>query len=173
MGDVKFYKNVKNNNDEYYTPLYAVEILDKYLKEKSTIWCPFDTIDSEFVKHFKEQGHNVINTHIDNGENFFDIEPPECDYIISNPPFSRKVDVLERLFDIGKPFAMLVGDGGLFGSKKKWNMFKNNKFEMLIPNKRVAYFEKNSGLKTNPPYLSIYVCSNILKNQIVFDEFKI
>lgn len=147
MGDVKFYKNVKNNNDEYYTPLYAVEILDKYLKEKSTIWCPFDTIDSEFVRHFKERGHNVINTHIDNGENFFDIEPPECDYIISNPPYSKKADVLERLFEIGKPFAMLVGDIGLFGSKKKWNMFKNNKFEMLIPNKRVAYFEKNSGLK--------------------------
>lgn len=173
MGDVKFYKNVKNNNDEYYTPLYAVEILDKYLKEKSTIWCPFDTIDSEFVKHFKEQGHNVINTHIDNGEDFFDIKPPECDYIISNPPYSKKADVLERLFEIGKPFAMLVGDIGLFGSKKKWNMFKNNKFEMLIPNKRVAYFEKNSGLKNSPPYLSIYVCSNILKSQIVFDEFKI
>lgn len=31
MGDVKFYKNVKkkNNNNEYYIPLYAVEILDK------------------------------------------------------------------------------------------------------------------------------------------------
>ena len=27
MKDVKFYKNVKNNNDEYYTPLYAVTIL--------------------------------------------------------------------------------------------------------------------------------------------------
>ena len=155
MKDVKFYKNVKNNNDEYYTPLYAVTILDKYIKPNSTIWCPFDTDDSEFVEHFKEIGHKVINTHIFNGEDFFSIDVPECDYIISNPPFSRKVDVLDRLFDIGKPFAM----------------FKNNKFELLIPNKRVAYIEKDSGLKNSPPYLSIYVCSKLLDKQIVFDEF--
>ena len=70
MKDVKFYKNVKNNNDEYYTPLYAVTILDKYIQPNSTIWCPFDTDDSEFVKHFKEIGHKVINTHIFNGEDF-------------------------------------------------------------------------------------------------------
>ena len=171
MKDVKFYKNVKNNNDEYYTPLYAVTILDKYIKPNSTIWCPFDTDDSEFVKHFKEIGHKVINTHIFNGEDFFSIDVPECDYIISNPPFSRKVDVLDRLFNIGKPFAMLLGDGGLFGSKRKFEMFKNNKFELLIPNKRVAYIEKDSGLKNSPPYLSIYVCSKLLDKQIVFDEF--
>ena len=50
-------------------------------------------------------------------------------------------------------------------------MFKNNEFELLIPNKRVAYIEKDSGLKNSPPYLSIYVCSKVLDKQIVFDEF--
>lgn len=43
---------------------------------------------------------------------------PECDYIISNPPYSVKGEVLERLFNIGIPFAMLVGVVGLFESQK-------------------------------------------------------
>lgn len=33
---------------------------------------------------------------------------PDCDYIISNPPYSLKGEVLKQLYEIGKPFAMLV-----------------------------------------------------------------
>ena len=39
-----------SKNDEFYTPLYAVKPIFKYLKPKSVIWCPFDTEDSYFVK---------------------------------------------------------------------------------------------------------------------------
>ena len=45
-----------NKNDEYYTPAYAVYPIAKYLKEGSTIWCPFDTIESEFVQVFTDLG---------------------------------------------------------------------------------------------------------------------
>ena len=69
------------------------------------------------------------------------IEPPECDYIISNPPYSLKGDVLQRLFDIGKPFAMLVGVVGLFESQKRFEMFRDNDFEIMYMNRRVAYFK--------------------------------
>lgn len=31
------------------------------------------------------------------------METPNCDYIISNPPYSLKGDVIDRLFEIGKP----------------------------------------------------------------------
>src|SRR5690606_1610001 len=98
-----------SGNDEFYTPKYAITPILKYLRPKSTIWCPFDDERSIFVKTLIENGHNVIYTHIANGEDFFEIDVPECDYIISNPPYSRKGDVLQRLFEIGKPFAMLVG----------------------------------------------------------------
>ena len=33
---------VSRDNDEYYTEAYAVRPLLKYLKQNSTIWCPFD-----------------------------------------------------------------------------------------------------------------------------------
>lgn len=162
----------KSKNDEYYTPLYAIKPIAKYIKPKSIIWCPFDKEESLYVKYFKKLGHSVINTHIENGEDFFKMKIPKCDYIISNPPFSKKIQVLEKLFEIGIPFAMLVGDLGLFASKKKYEMFKNNKFELMYLDKRVSYFNNEIGDKMNPPFLSIYVCSNMLPNQIIFEEIE-
>ena len=137
-----------------------------------TIWCPFDTRESLFVKQFESLGYNVISTHISNGEDFFEIDVPECDYIISNPPYSRKGDVLQRLFEIGKPFAMLVGVVGLFESQKRFDMFKKNDFEIMYMNKRIAYFKDYSEQKPslNPPFSSVYVCKNILPKAIVFEE---
>jgi sugar-phospahte nucleotidyltransferase len=60
-----------SGNDEFYTPPYAIYPILEYLRPQSTIWCPFDTEDSFFVKIFKRKGFNVVATHIDNGENFF------------------------------------------------------------------------------------------------------
>lgn len=44
------YLGLSKRNDEYYTPAYAVKALLPYIKEKSTIWCPFDKQWSEFVR---------------------------------------------------------------------------------------------------------------------------
>lgn len=103
------------------------------------------------------------------------MDPPDnCEYIISNPPYSVKGDVLQRLFEIGKPFAMLVGVVGLFESQKRFEMFKNNDFEIMYMNKRVAYFKSYEEQKPslNPPFSSVYVCSGILPKQIVFEEIQ-
>lgn len=163
-----------SKNDEYYTPPYAITPLLKYILPQVTIWCPFDTEQSYYVKIFKDNSFNVINTHITKGEDFFKINPPECDYIISNPPYSKKTEVLQRLFDIHLPFAMLVGVVGLFESQKRFNIFKNNEFEIMYFNKRVAYFKDYDEQKPslNPPFSSVYVCHKILPKQIVFEEIE-
>lgn len=57
-------------SDEVYTPEYAIKPLLQYLKPRSTIWCPFDSHHSNYVKVFKKHGFKVINTHLDNGEDF-------------------------------------------------------------------------------------------------------
>ena len=144
----------------------------KYLKKNSTIWCPFDTKDSLYVKILEENGHTVIHTHIDDGVDFFDCTPPHCDYIISNLPFSLKFEVFQRLFEIDIPFMMLVGVVGLFESQKRFNLFKNNDFEIMYFNKRISFFKDYSDPKPslNPPFSSVYVCHNILPKQIVFEE---
>jgi hypothetical protein len=169
---MKLDKVANSGNDEFYTPYYAIKPILKYLKKGMTVWCPFDTQESLYVKVLKDSGFNVIHTHIKNGEDFFNIEVPECDYIISNPPYSMKGEVLERLFNIGKPFAMLLGVVGLFESDKRFNLFKNNKFEIMYLNRRVSYFRNYADQKPslNPPFSSAYICSNILPNQIIFEE---
>lgn len=87
-----------NKNDEYFTPAYAVYPIIKRLKPNSTIWCPFDKDNSEFVSVLKKEGFKVINTHIEYGQDFFEVEVPRCDYIISNPPYSLKSEVFKRLY---------------------------------------------------------------------------
>lgn len=161
-----------SQNDEFYTPAYAIEPILKYVKSNSTIWCPFDTEDSLFVKILSEKGHNVYYSHIETGRDFFTSEVPDVDYIISNPPYSLKAEVFKRLFEIEKPFAMLVGVVGLFESQKRFNMFKDNEFEIMYMNKRIAYFKDYNEQKPslNPPFSSIYLCSKMLPQQIVFEE---
>ena len=81
------------NNDECYTPAYGVKPIIKHIKKKykeynPTIWCPFDTEDSEFVKILSQEGFNVIASHISKGQDFYCYEPQEpWDCMISNPPF--------------------------------------------------------------------------------------
>ena len=169
---MKMDKVASSGNDCYFTPSYAITPILKYLKKNSTIWCPFDTKDSLYVKILEENGHTVIHTHIDDGVDFFDCTPPHCDYIISNLPFSLKFEVFQRLFEIDIPFMMLVGVVGLFESQKRFNLFKNNDFEIMYFNKRISFFKDYSDPKPslNPPFSSVYVCHNILPKQIVFEE---
>lgn len=161
-----------SGNDEFYTPKYAIEPILKYITKDKVIWCPFDTEDSLFVKMLKERGNSVVHSHISNGDDFFVFEPEEYDIIVSNPPYSLKNEVFERLFSLKKPFAMLVGVVGLFESKKRFNLFKDNTFEVMYFDKRISYFKSYDDQKPslNPPFSSVYLCSNLLPEKIVFEE---
>lgn len=164
-----------NPNDEFYTPQYAIEPLLKYLKPNSHILCPFDTSDSNFVKMLTKEGHRVTYSHIFDGYDFFSAEKPaNIDYIISNPPYSKKNEVLSKLFEWNIPFAMLIGVVGIFESKLRFNLFKNNKFEIMYFDKRVSYFKDYNDPKPrlNPPFSSVYICQNVLPQQIMFEEIK-
>ena len=83
-----------NCSDEKYTFGYGVASIIEYLPEGKIIWCPFDTCHSEFVLHLQEAGFQVKYSHISTGQDFFAYEPDCWDIIVSNPPFSRKMDVL-------------------------------------------------------------------------------
>lgn len=174
-------KVANSGNDEFYTPLYAITPIIKYLKEKNftTIWCPFDTDGSLFVKTLLSEGFNVINTHIEqeNGDffNLINSDFPtvnKVDAIVSNPPYSLKADILDSLFNSKIPFAMLLGVVGIFESQRRFDLFKNNPFEIMYMNKRVSYFMDYNEQKPskNPPFSSVYITSKILPKQIVFEE---
>lgn len=86
----------KGGNDECMTPSYAIYPILKYIPKNLVIWCPFDKKDSEFVKILSKT-NEVIYSHIENGEDFYNYEPEKSwDIIISNPPFcyDEKTEVL-------------------------------------------------------------------------------
>lgn len=156
--------------DEWYTPEYAIYPILKYIPVGSKIWCPFDTDKSNFVKILKKEGYDVIYTHIDTGDDFFETNI-NCDYIISNPPYSMRNDILTKLFSLNKPFAMLMNSNGLFDSMVRWKLFKENEFGLVYINKRVNYM-KEYGIqeKSAPPFQSIYITHGMVDKQIVFEE---
>ena len=161
----------KGKSDEWFTPIEAILPILKYIKLNSIIWCPFDLTGSNFVKIFEDKGYKVICSHIDEGGDFFKYEPKDYDIIISNPPYSLRNNILERLFNLKKPFAMLMNTNGLFDSKIRWNLFKHNNFSLIYLSGRVNYM-KESGMveKSSPPFQSAYICSGLSEKQIIFEE---
>jgi len=108
--------------------------------------------------------------HIETGQDFFDIDNlQDYDAIVSNPPFSKRQKILERLFDSGVPFAMIMNFNGLFDCKSRWELFKDNRFELLVPLGRIHFFNENCE-GNSPNFQSIYVCKGMSKNQIEFVE---
>lgn len=159
-------KNSFNEKDEYYTPEILVEPILKYIKLNSTIWCPFDTENSEFVILLNEKGHKVIYSHICYGQDFFEYEPQEeYDYIISNPPFTRKLEVLERLYKLNKPFAMVLGLP-ILNYQEVGNFFLDKELQLLIVDKKVS-FDGNTASFNNS-----YFCHKILPKQIIFEHLE-
>lgn len=159
MSSPKIMDTVSIHGDEYYTlPLHVNDICD-CLKPLNggVIWLPFDRDDSEFTKVMRDRGFNVVNTSTD----FFCTDPPEgCCAIISNPPFSRKRDVLKRVRELDIPFALLlpalwVNDGVPFD-------YGN---QMIWWRKRV-YFMTPYGVKNNARTTCFVLSNGLLKQDL-------
>ena len=74
---MKMDKVANSGNDEFYTPEYAITPLLPYLNKNSRVWCPFDTGHSLYKQILEAEGHEVVCTHLANGEDFFKIDPPQ------------------------------------------------------------------------------------------------
>ena len=151
-----------NKKDEYYTPAIMVYPIIEYLKPGSTIWCPFDTEISEFVTVFTAAGFDVFHSHIWEGKDFFNYEPSESyDYIISNPPFTKKLDVLRRLYKLNKPFAMILGLP-ILNYQEIGEFFLDKNLELLIFDKKVSFDGNTASFNCS------YFCNGILPRGITF-----
>jgi len=151
-------------NDECYTPDYAVVPILKYIPKGSTVWCPFDTEDSQFVKQISNT-NDVIYSHISRGQDFYNYEPPRTwDIMISNPPFTNKRKIFERALSFNKPFALIMSNTWLNDSAPK-QLFKDRDLQLLMFEQRIQY---NSINKIT--FSSSYYCYNFLPKQIIMER---
>lgn len=159
----------KVSNDENYTPRYAVIPLVKYLDKGKIIWCPFDDENSEYVKVLKENGFNVIYSHINQGKDFFTYEPDKWDIIVSNPPFKNKRAFFERALSFNKPFALLMTNTWLNDSAPK-QLFKEKDLQLLMFEQRIHFIKPDGTVEKKTTFSSSYYCFNLLPKQIIMER---
>jgi hypothetical protein len=153
--------------DEAYTPAYGVKPILKYIPKNAVVWCPFDTIDSEFVKQISKQ-NEVVFTHIQYGQDFFTYEPERWDVIVSNPPFTKKRKFFERALSFNKPFALIMTNTWLNDSAPK-QLFKDKDLQLLMFDKRMKFITDGRP-NDKITFSSSYYCWNFLPKQIIMEE---
>jgi hypothetical protein len=133
-------------------------------------------VHSEYVEVLRWEGFRAVHTHISDESpraDFFRYTAEELryfDYVISNPPYSRKTEVLEKLFESKCRFAMLLGGVGLFESGR-FHLFNRFSFELMYFDKRIKFMPgEGQPASGSPPFSSIYVCHGVLPEQIIFSR---
>lgn len=169
-------KDSNGKRDLCNTRLDEAEKLVKYILDiipkESKIWCPFDTDKSNIVIALKNSGYkNVINTHIDNGGDFFETEI-ECNYIISNPPFQNRTPIFERLYSFNKPFIMLQPIQAFNNNSYiKWLIKYNKDIGFLCPDNRMWFIVNGIEKDKTTAFYSFWHCYKI-KGIIGFKALK-
>ena len=123
-------------HDDYMTPKYAWKNIKDYIPKDKVIWEAFYG-DGKSGEYLTELGFNVIHKEID----FFDNDLG--DIIVSNPPFSKSKEVLNRLKELDKPFIIILPCSKICTQYIREN-FKNSEtpLQIIIPRKRI-HFEKH------------------------------
>tara|TARA_R110001599_G_scaffold352904_1_gene589267 strand:- start:220 stop:705 length:486 start_codon:yes stop_codon:yes gene_type:complete len=146
--------------DDFNTPAEAWELIMKHIDlAGKKVWLPFfNDGDIKFE-------HSEI---IHQDKDFFTYEPDEYDYIIDNPPFSIKQQVLERCVSLKKPFALLLPIETL--ERKYFKLLvKDQDFTMIIPNKRYNFVGGSN--KKNVMFKSCFYCFGFgFDKQLIFED---
>ena len=159
------------SNDECYTPDYGVKPILKYIPKDSIVWCPFDTVESEFVKQIEKQ-NEVTYSHIGTGRDFFKYEPYEWDVIVSNPPFTNKRKYFERALSFNKPFALIMSNTWLNDSAPA-KLFKDRDLQLLMFDKRMKFISPDGRDNNKITFSSSYYCWNMLPKQIIMETLDV
>lgn len=123
--------------DDFQTPQYAVYPLLKYIPKNWLIWECAEGIGN-ITAVFKNNSYKVIGSDITTGQDFFEYEPQNYDCIITNPPYSEKDKWLQRCYELGKPFALLLPITALEGQKRH-SMYRKYGLQVIILDKRVNF----------------------------------
>lgn len=116
----------RKEKDFYPTPPEVTVALLKELNisKLSTIWEPACG-QGHMVKTMESMGYHVIGTDIQNGIDFLKAPLVDCDWIITNPPFSLADKFIRRCWEYKKPFALLLKAQYWNAAKEGCPCFKN------------------------------------------------
>ncbi len=154
------------NDDHYETPDKAWRLLTQYIPKNFSIWEPFygSGNSSEVLTKFGFKHYHVK-------EDFFGINSTENDIIISNPPYSIKKKVLEKIVTFDKPWALLLPIATIC-NQYFLNLMKNTYYQIIIPTKRINYLKKGEKIH-GAGFDTIWICVGLQlflpKRQIIYE----
>ena len=132
--------NSNSESDECYTPNVALDPLLKYINKKHTIYEATSGISLKIVNYLKHKGYKVIASE---GRDYLKDTLPEYDIMITNPPYSIKDKFIEKSYEIGKPFALLLPVASIQGIKRN-KLFNKYGIDLIVLNKRIDFTGKGS-----------------------------
>lgn len=154
-------KSLARPFDRCQTPGYAVGPLLENLDPEWAVWeCAAG--EGMLADALRERCARVIESDVVTGQNFFEYEPPAWDVIVTNPPFSLKFDWLERCYDLGKPFALLLPVETL-GAAKAQRLFGELGLEVILLDKRVNFKMPNKGFEGGGAWFPVAWFTNGLR----------
>lgn len=125
------YKRVES--DYYPTPPEATQALLDFLQlpENTVIWEPASG-KGHMADVMESNGYKVISTDIITGTDYLLADFRKCDWIITNPPFSRSQEFIERSIEYGIPFAFLL-KSQYWHARKRYELFSRYKPQFVLP----------------------------------------
>ena len=124
-------------HDDYMTPRYAWENIKQYIPKDKVIWEAFMG-DGKSGEYLKDMGFDVIHDYDD----FFISNIG--DVIVSNPPFSKSKEILNRLKVLDKPFILILPCSKICTQYIREN-FKNTELQIIIPKSRIHFNKQIEG----------------------------
>jgi len=133
--------------DDFQTPAIALKPLLPYLGIDWLIWeCACG--NGNLVKGLIEYGYDVIGTDILSGYDFLTYQPDKFDCIITNPPFKYKQQFLDRCYNLGTPFALLLPLTTL-ETRKRQELMRKHGIEIILFDRRINFETPNKIKKSS------------------------
>ena len=141
----------KTKDDEFYTFAKDWQKIEQYIPKDKIVWEPFSNGDFEGVDYLK----SITKELISNTGDFFAADD-EGDIVITNPPFSIKRQVLQRLKELDKPFIMILPTLTL--QTKYLKQIYGDDIQVIMPTNKIFFYKWIDGEKVHYDKLSYYCC---------------
>ena len=138
--------------DDYVTPQEVWEDVNQFIPDDRVVWEPF-YCDGSSGEILKAMGKNVIHEPVDFFQNDFG------EVIVTNPPFSQKKAVMQRLKELDKPF-LIIAPIFMLRTDYVRECFGGN-IQLIIPRKRIQFLKFKDGVLESPKrcnFESVYYC---------------
>ena len=127
------------------TPAYALDPLVPWLHRyarNDLIWEPFPG-RRHLVRALEANGFDCIRADLWHPERLsWPLSTIRA--IVTNPPYSNKDEIIERCYEIGLPFALLLPLEAL-GGVGRGLLYRKHGLQVIVPNRRVNFITPRRG----------------------------